>query len=537
MVTVLSEKAPSDSQAPLRDGEENNASSGEAKSSREYNALYKRASSFFGGTVALFLLGLISFPILARIFTVEQYGLVALISGTVTVAVVLSKFGLQTSVQRFYQEHAVSLAPENLKRYYSTVYLTAGFLGILVSVPFAILAFYRYLPHSVVSDQIQMLCGYASGLIFLRSVSSMMTNLLQVEGRTTAYNLQQILTRAATISVTVLLLLSWRRDPAVFFVGTVTVELAAVLIMAAYLLRRGRLSLTEFDWTICRESVIFGFPMMGTEILWLILDSGDRFLVEGFLGPKQLGLYAAAYNISGYIRDSLSSPLYLALFPIVMEVWVNKGREQTQAFLTKSMNYFVLASIGIVVASGVCASDAINIVASPKFNEAHRLLPYLVTGMMISALSMFLKSGLMIYKKTVLMFKVNLFSCIVNVVMNIVLLPRIGLLGAALATLCSFIVMTSLFAYYAQVYLPLKIEWFAWLKYCGVGGLTWFVISRLDISNFLVSFLVRGSLSMLVYFGILYLSDARARNLTNWAMMNVARALKLSAPPYKESAA
>jgi uncharacterized membrane protein YccC len=69
----------------------------------EYQALYKRAFQFMGGTVVLFLIGFVSFPILARVFTVEQYGLVALVSNTVAVAVVFSKCGLQTSVQRFYK--------------------------------------------------------------------------------------------------------------------------------------------------------------------------------------------------------------------------------------------------------------------------------------------------------------------------------------------------------------------------------------------------------------------------------------------------
>ena len=491
----------------------------------EYQALYKRAFHFMGGTVVLFLIGFVSFPILARVFTVEQYGLVALVSNTVAVAVVFSKCGLQTSVQRFYKEHAVSERPGNLQRYCSTVYLTAGGAGLLISLPFALLLVFRYLPQNIVSVQVQILFGYAAALIFLRSITSMITNLLQVEGRTTAYNVLQILTKAATVAVTVLLLLTWKRAPSVFFVGVVAVEAVAVLAMVPYLRRIGLLSFGAFDWGVCREALIFGFPMVGTEIFWLLLDSGDRFLVEGFLGPKQLGLYAAAYNISGYIRDSLSSPLYLALFPLVMDLWVLKGREQTQNFLSRSMNFFAIAGIGVVVGVSVCSSDAINIVASPKFYEAHRLLPYLVMGMMTSAMSMFLKSGLMLYKKTFVMLKINLAACLVNVVMNVILLPRIGLLGAALATLGSYFVMTALFAYYAQKYLPLRMDWVAWLKYGAVGLLSWFVVSRLEFGNLFVSLLVRGSLSMLVYFGILYLLDARTRELAGIALRMVSRTL------------
>src|SRR5580704_7659770 len=81
------------------------------KPSREYQMLYKRTSHFLGGNVCLFIVGLISFPILARIFSVEQYGLIALVSSTIAVAVVFAKCGFQTYVQRFYKEYAVSPVP------------------------------------------------------------------------------------------------------------------------------------------------------------------------------------------------------------------------------------------------------------------------------------------------------------------------------------------------------------------------------------------------------------------------------------------
>lgn len=526
METTLEEKPSEEAPDQPRAVAPKVATAGKDKSeANEYKALFNRATHFMGGTVILFLIGFVSFPILARIFTVEQYGLVALVSSTVGVAVVFSKCGLQTSVQRFYKEHAVSLSPENLQRYYSTVYLTAGGLGVLVCIPFGLFLFFRYLPEQVISARVQMLLGYAAALIFLRSISSMITNLLQVEGRTTAYNVLQIFTKIATVGVTVLLLLTWHREPSVFFLGCVAVEALAVAAMVPYLRRMGMLALSAFDWRMCREALVFGFPMMGTEIFWLILDSGDRFLVAGFLGPQQLGLYAAAYNISGYIRDSLSSPLYLALFPLVMDVWVLKGKEETQKFLSRSMNFFVLTGIGIVVGVSVCANDAINIVASTKFHDASRLLPYLVLGMMISAMSMFLKCSLMIDKQTVKMLHINLAACLVNVAMNVILLPKIGILGAAIATLGSYAVMTGLMAHYAQKSLPLSMDWAAWLKYSAVGFVSWFVISQVNIDNFFLSLLFRGALSMLVYFGLLYATDRRARELLGMALRTASRFL------------
>jgi O-antigen/teichoic acid export membrane protein len=479
---------------------------------REFRALYKRSSHFFLGTICLFLLGFVSFPILARVFTVEQYGLIALVSSSIAVAVVLAKFGLQTSVQRFYKEHAVSPVKGAAQRFYSTVYLSAAGMGLVVTAAF--LAGLQTLPHHLLSPQFHLLLGYAAALIFLRCISSMIANLLQVEGRTVAYNLLQVFTKAATIAVTLLLLLGWRRSPAVFFGGTVLVEAGAVLVMVPYLRRRGMLALNAFDRRVFREITLFGLPMMGVEIFWLLLDSGNRFLVQAYLGAKQLGYFAAAYNISGYVRDWLSSPLYLALFPLVMEVWVLKGRQMTADFLSRSLHYFVLVGIGIVASVSACSSDAINLVASPKYHEAHVLLPYLVIGMLTSSASMFFKSVLMIHKRVYLLMQVNLYACLSNVLLNILLLPRMGILGAAIATLASFTFMTMLLAWFSQKHLALELNWGAWARFAAVGFLTWFAVSRFGLANLWLSLAVRGSLSVLLYFGALCLIDAQVRALT-----------------------
>ncbi|HLW98626.1 MAG TPA: flippase [Candidatus Acidoferrales bacterium] len=489
------------------------ANAADKSSSNDFLRFSKRSSHFLGGTICLFLLGFISFPILARIFSVEEYGLISLVSNTIAVAVVFSKFGLQASVQRFYKEQAVHPEPGALRRYYSTVYLGAAGNGFVVTLIF--LAALWLVPASLMGTRVRIVFSIAAGLILLRSISSMITNLLQVEGRTFAWNVLQIATKAATIAMTLSLLLFWNRTPSAFFIGMVFVEATAVLFVIPYLRRRDMLSLSVFNKQIFREIMIYGLPMMAAEIFYLILDTGDRFLVEGFLGARPLGLYAAAYNISGYVRDSLSSPLQLALFPIVMEIWVLKGSEKTREFLSRAMNYFVLAGIAVVALASACSSDVINLIASPKFHEAHHLLPYILIGMLANAVAMFLKSGLLIHKKTYLMMKVIMASCIVNILMNVILLPRIGLLGAAIATLGSYVFSTSMFAWLSRKYLPLQTNWFAWLRYAAVGCFTWYLSTRIEIHSLLLSLVVRGTICLFIYAAILWLIDTDIRTMTS----------------------
>ena len=482
-------------------------------SMNEVSKLYRRSSQFLGGQIALFLLGFVSFPILARMFSVAEFGLIALVQNTIAVAVVFSKSGLQHAVQRFYKENAVSKAPGALRRYYSSLFFGAAGAGLAITLIFLLSLW--LLPHKLVSPALQRLLGYASALIFIRSVQSMISNLLQAEGKAKAFTALQLGTKAATIALTVLLLVTWQTTPTVFFVGMILVEASIVLLMLPYLRRRRILAAGGFDRHLLRVAMAFGLPMMATEICWLILDSGDRFLVQGFLGARALGYYAAAYNISSYIRDALSAPVYLALFPICMELWIIKGKQATQEFLSRLMDHFILAGVGLVCAVSVVARDAIHILASPKFLESHRLLPYLLIGQVISAVSMFPRISLLIHKRTLAMVRAVFLGGLLNILLDIFLLPRLGLLGAAIGTLGAYMFSTLLFTWESQRLLPLKMRWAAWTRYVVVGAASWTIVSQLTLEKVYVDLAIKGAMSLTLYFGTLWLVDQKVRDLAD----------------------
>src|SRR5260370_9279411 len=84
--------------------------------------LYRHSSHYLGGRVAVMLLGFISFPLFTRVFSVAEYGAINLITNTVLLLTVLSKFGFQHSLQRYYPEGQSDAGPDPLPRHYSTLF-------------------------------------------------------------------------------------------------------------------------------------------------------------------------------------------------------------------------------------------------------------------------------------------------------------------------------------------------------------------------------------------------------------------------------
>jgi len=480
--------------------------------------LYRHSSHYMGGRVAVMLLGFVSFPLFTRVFSVADYGVINLITNTVLLLTVVSKFGFQHAVQRYYPESAASPDPDQLRRYYSTLFYGTALFAAALSCLFAAAVFFgagRFLGIAATGTLL-----VACSLIIIRSLRSMQMNLMQMENKTRLFNGMDILQKAAGIALICLLLFLWKKTVFAFFLGLVLVEGAILLQYFPVLERRGLLSVRLFDGGFLRAALKFSFPLMIAEISWVVLDSGDRFFIQHYLGAQPLGFYAAAYGIAIYLQDVLMAPLQMALFPICMKVWNSEGKKATQDFLSRSLDQFLLAAVAVVAVAVVTSRDVIVLLASKKFQQAHTLLPYLVIGLVLSAVTIYFRPGLLIHKKASKIASATFYACILNIALNVILLPRIGLVGAAVATLASYAGIVVFLAFESLRVLPFKIEAVAFLRYLAVGVAVSWVAARLPIETPWIAAPAKAGLIVALYAAILCLIDGRVRRLFSqgWSM-------------------
>lgn len=490
--------------------------------------LYRHSSHYLGGRIAVMLLGFISFPLFTRVFSVADYGTINLIVNTVLLLTVLSKFGFQHAVQRYYPESASSPDPGTLQRYYSTLFYSTALFAAVLSAAFAASVFFgtgRFLGITATGTLL-----LACALIMIRSLRSMQMNLMQMENKTRLFNGMDILQKAATIGLVCLLLFFWQKTVFAFFLGMVLVEGAVLLQYLPVLAKRHLLSPRMFDTTFLRVALAFSFPLMAAEISWVVLDSGDRFFIQHYLGAQSLGFYAAAYGIAIYLQDVMMAPLQLALFPICMKVWNAEGKKATQNFLSRSLDQFMLVAVVVVAVAIVTSRDVIVLLASKKFQQAHTLLPFLVIGLVLSAITIYFRPGLLIHKRASKIAGASFYACVLNIALNVLLLPRIGLIGAAIATMVSYGGIVVFLAYQSLRVLPFKLELAAFLRYSLVGAAVAWLATQLPVESPLLSAVARASLILALYAGILCAIDARVRTLFSGAWTMAAKWLRKPRP-------
>jgi O-antigen/teichoic acid export membrane protein len=471
--------------------------------------LLRESSHYFSGQVAGMAIGFISFPILTRVLSVADYGMLNLTLQIAAMAVVLSKLGLQNSIQRFHKEYIGVPGASSRLRYYSTLLFGVAMSAAAIAILFAVGL--DVLPNSWVPSAFKKVLLFGSGLIFIRAVHPIAMNFLRAERKTKAFNVVDVLTKATSIGFVCVLLFAWGRSVKSALVGTVAIESVALVVLIVFVLPRGVISLNAFDRHLFWVAITFGLPMVGYEFAAVILDSGDRILVNHYLGFQAVGYYSAGYNMATYVLNLLMYPVNLAIFPIYMKVWTDKGPDATSMFLSSALDQFIMVALCVLAGVAVTARDAVIVLGSRKLQEAYPLLPVLFLGLLLYSLHIFFNPGLIIHKKTCTMAKIIAEAALLNVLLNVLLIPRIGLQGSAIATLISYGAFLALIVRESSAVLPLRVNLIVCMRYLGAAATSVLLVSRFQYSSEWLDLILKGSMSIFVYAAVLWLIDPRIR--------------------------
>jgi O-antigen/teichoic acid export membrane protein len=480
----------------------------------ELKKLLQHSSHYLTGILLSLGIGFISFPLFTRLFSVSDYGTIELVAKLLLLLTALSKLGLQQSALRFYDGQQFASDRLAARRYYSTM-----FGGMALSTTCLMLVFWLVLGfslNSLLDRPMASLLFLVSMLILARGLTSVLWVFLRVQEKTKLYSIFTVLTKAATVAAVCLFIPWLGRSVRTFYSGTILTEVAVVVILSVLLLRGGLVSVRAFDLTLFRAGLVFGLPLVCYELAGITLDASDRLLVRHFLGADALGHYSLAYGMSDYVNNLLIIPINLALTPIYLKLWKTEGQSKTSEFLSRGLDFFWMASAGILAVVTATSRDAVILFASSKYRGAEIFIPTLVAGLLIYTSHAFLSAGLMIHKDTRTMARLLAYSAVLNIGLNYLLLPRMGVQAAALATLLSYLFCVLLLGRASHRLLPLRIDFRAAGKYALAAFAAWYCSSHIELGWPIANLAVRSAVTLIVYVGILYSFDSRVRALPGY---------------------
>ena len=473
----------------------------------EIRKLFKQSSHYVVGQALVMVAGLISFPILTRILSVSDYGLLGLISVTIFIVQAVAKLGAPSAIVRFYAEFRSS---NRLPTFHSTVFFGYGTLALIISIIFLLLV--RLASGKLLDPHICNLLSLVSILVFLNCLVATMTSTLRAEQKTGMYNCTIIIRRYGALAFSILLLVLYAKNLYAYYFGHIVSALIICSVLLAFFFRTRRIKFRSFSPRLFKASLKFGSPLMWSELGHLILGYSDRYLIQHYLGSAPLGLYIAGYNLTTYATDIIMYPINYALDPIYLRIFSNKGEEETKIFLSKALRYFFLILSPVVFGVIAVGKDLIAVLASSKYASAHIIIPYVITGNAIYACQVILNAGLVIVRKTHILMIVKIGSCILNIGLNIFLIPRYGIIGAAQATLFSYIFYTIVITHYSFKELRFRIDYPRILLYLVVAATMYLAINFVDVGSPFGNLVTKIPAGAIFYAVLILVLDRDVRN-------------------------
>jgi O-antigen/teichoic acid export membrane protein len=279
-----------------------------------------------------------------------------------------------------------------------------------------------------------------------------LTSLFRAEERSTAFVLASLVNIAITIGATVLLVVVWEQGALGVIVGNFIGTLAVYLALLA--VHREQLGL-EFSRPLLREMNRFGVPLVPAALALIVVNFSDRFFLVHLASLEEVGLYEIGVRIASAMVLLLTA-FRMAWPAFAYSIEDDGEAKRTYAFV---LTYLVVVASWLALALGLLAPWLVRVLATPEFYAGQRVVAPLAFGGMAYAAYIVMAIGVGRAKRTQFNWAIAGLAAVVNVVLNVILIPPYGMMGAAYATVAAYGVMFLAMTWYAQRVFPVPYQW------------------------------------------------------------------------------
>lgn len=374
------------------------------------------------------------------VLTPSDYGTADLIMQTANLLLPVASLGITNGVFRFAldrKEHRKSI-------------FSAGLYTILLGSLILLAAGPLLSRSEDLHEYVELICAYT----LASCLHSLCAQYIRAEGKTALFAGQGIFNTALVIWFNILFLQVFRLG--VF--GYVMSVVVADGICTGYLVLREKLwklLVPKPDDSVTKAMLRYSIPLIPATIFWWITSVSDRYMVTWFLGTEANGLYAVACKIPTIL--SLLSTIFMEAWQFSAISEATGDREVHIRFYSQVWGFFLSAMVLVGSVMIVLCRLEIRVLAARSYYAAWQYVPVLAMAMVFSAFSSFMNSVYVVMEKSHLSLWTAVWGAGANILMNLWMIPRIGIQGAAIATLVSYLMCFGIRAVSARRLIPFRL--------------------------------------------------------------------------------
>jgi len=386
------------------------------------------------------VVSLIIFTLMAKYLGPEGYGVYVQTGAINGLLIPIATIGLGFSVVRLI---AGKKDVEYISaRFFTSLLLVTALSGILTIIV-ALLA--PLLNNQFIKiDWVVPIIHWSSPLIICTAITLTIGEYYRARLRVIAVSLFQIFGTTATV-VGIAIVLNFGDGLLEVIKVLLFVQTVQILLMIGYLIGTGeiRLSTSLMPRRESMDMIRFGIPIIIMGIGTWVFGSSDRLVIGFYLNASEVGVYNAAYVLAA-IPAALAAPFWYTLYPLMAAHKNNNDAEKISAICRKYSRVYFCFGIPALLGITVLSSEALFIIGTGKFVIHPVIFGIIATGLFGDQFTATAQYLIFLHNEPKFFRNITLISGLLNIALNIVLVPSIGLLGAAVATLVSYLFLETL---------------------------------------------------------------------------------------------
>ncbi len=399
------------------------------------------------GDAAVQIVNLLLLPVYVRVLSKEDYGSLGVVLAIEMIARIVSRWGLDGAFMRYYHDRP---AGGPLERLTSTiVWFIAGADVIVFGVALAasgwIGARFSFQPPHLLALRLMLVNTFLISLTFVPYHS------MRLRHEAATYSGLVFARSLGTLLLRIALILWLRWNIAGVFAADVimTVILLPILWRWFAPLVRG-----VFSWNELGTVLRFGLPRLPHGLAQAGLDAGNKLLLNRYISREALGVYQNGFTLGTGVRfftsafETAWAPFYYAT-----------AKQPDGRMVLAKMATYGFAVLSVIVALSVAVSrEAVLLFLKPEYLGAVRVIPLIALGMAMQGAYLLASIGLNLTSRTQYYPVATFAALAVGLGSGLVLMPRYGITGAAIAFAASGFTQALVAFGFARHFFPIPFE-------------------------------------------------------------------------------
>jgi O-antigen/teichoic acid export membrane protein len=407
-----------------------------------------RHSAIYGlGGLVSRILATILLPLYTHYLPPGSFGRVEVVTAATTVGAIVLQMGISSAFFRFYFDAKEDAARLTVIRTSFWFTMAVSSIGLVLGLLFA-----GSITHVIgLGHHTSLVQAGAVGL-WAQTNYNQVTALFRVEERSLQFAIASIANVLITVCAMVLAIAVFHWGAVGLIVGNFTGTLVVYLALLAY--RTEQLGL-EFDRNLFRGMQRFGMPLVPSALALWAINFIDREFVIWYKGAAENGVYSVAVKIAGVITFVMAA--FRTAWPaFAYSIDDDRDAKRTYSYV---LTYLLTFASWISLALGALAPWIVELLTNPRYQRAEKGVALLAFAGVVYAGYTVLAIGSGRARKTQFNWVVTGIGAAANVGLNFWLIPKYGMVGAAISTAAAYVVLFVGMTVYAQSVYRVDYQW------------------------------------------------------------------------------